>query len=132
MKRVLLGVFSLCIAVGCDKPSDGGKGEAKGASSAAASSQPTAAAPAVVFAGTYRAAWGDTVFTASGGAVNATYPGGTLACVPHESALDCTWKEGAQSGKAQLTRGASGVIEGSWGNGDSARDGGKWTFTPKK
>jgi hypothetical protein len=131
MKRLIFAVFALSIAAGCDKLGGSGKDEAKGAGSAA--SQPSAVAPpAVTFAGTYRAAWGDTVFTQSGSAVNATYPGGTLSCAAKESALDCSWKEGSASGKALLTRSADGTIEGTWGNGESVKDGGKWTFTPKK
>src|SRR5262245_46482633 len=126
MKRVLFAMIALSMAAGCDKPGSGGKDDVKGAGSAA--SQPSAAlAPAVTFSGTYRAAWGDTVFTQSGSAVNASYTGGALSCTAKESTLDCTWKEGAASGKALLTRSADGTIEGTWGNGESSKDGGKWS-----
>ena len=131
MKRVNLAVFALSIAAGCDKLGGSGKDETKGAGEA--KGQPSAVvAPAVTFSGTYRAAWGDTVFTQSGSAVNASYPGGTLSCSAKESTLDCSWKEGGASGKALLTRSADGAIEGTWGNGESVKDGGKWSFTPKK
>src|SRR5262245_31808761 len=131
MKRVMIAVLVLSIAAGCDKPGDHGKDPAAGAGSAAASSRPSAA-PAALFAGTYRAAWGDTVFTESGGSVNATYPGGSLACTAKESTPEGTWKGGRPTGKAPPTRNADGTIEGTWGNGESVKDGGKWSFSPKK
>ena len=89
-----------------------------------------AAAAAVSFAGTYKSAWGATVFTQQGNQVSATYPNGTMACVPNGSTLDCNWREAASSGKALLTKDASGGITGTWGTGTSATNGGPWVFTP--
>ena len=82
--------------------------------------------------GTYRAAWGDTVFVQKGSAVTATYPGGSLTCTAAGDVLDCGWKEGSASGKALLIRQPDGSIKGNWGNGASPTDGGQWTFSPKK
>jgi hypothetical protein len=130
MKRAMIAAVALCLAAGCDKPGEGGKDQAKAAGSVATSAAEPSAGQA--FAGTYRSTWGDTVFTAQGDKVNATYPGGSLACAVKEGALDCAWKEGSATGKAHLTRSSSGDIEGTWGNGESDKDGGKWTFAPKK
>ena len=88
-------------------------------------------APEIVFRGTYRAAWGDTVFTQAGKVVVASYPGGSLDCMANGDVLDCTWKEGVGGGKARLTRQASGTLQGTWGNAADDHDGGQWTFVPK-
>jgi hypothetical protein len=129
MRRAMIAAAALCLAAGCDNPGEGGKEQAKAPSAAPSA----AAAPAgQAFAGAYRSTWGETVFAAQGDKVDATYPGGSLACAVKEGALDCSWKEGNAAGKAHLTRSPSGDIEGTWGNGESDKDGGKWTFTPKK
>jgi hypothetical protein len=82
------------------------------------------------FAGTYKSNWGPTVFTQSGSTVSATYARGSMTCAASGNALDCTWREGAATGKARLTKDASGVIAGTWGNGLSATNGGPWNFSP--
>jgi hypothetical protein len=92
----------------------------------------TAAPAAITFNGTYRSTWGDTTFVQTGTAVAATYPGGTMACTAAGSTLDCTWKEGGAAGKALLAKQPDGRIAGTWGNGPSDKDGGQWTFAPKK
>lgn len=124
MKRALLATVVLTLAAGCKEPG----GEKPGPPAPA----PTAsAAPEIVFRGTYRAAWGDTVFTQAGKVVVASYPGGSLDCMASGDVLECTWKEGIGGGKARLTRQASGTLQGTWGNGADDHDGGQWTFVPK-
>lgn len=124
-----LGALLLTAAAAC------GNSDKSGGASSAASAAPSASVvekkdPGVT--GTYRAAWGDTVFTQTGSAVSATYPGGSLSCTAAGEVLDCTWKEGSAGGKALLQRQADGSIKGNWGNGASPTDGGQWTFSPKK
>jgi hypothetical protein len=124
-----LGAFVLVTLGGC---SGGDKaGGASGATSTATSAAPAPPKEPEV-AGTYRAAWGDTVFVQTGSAVTATYPGGSLQCTRAGDVLDCSWKEGSASGKALLQRQPDGSIKGNWGNGASPTDGGQWTFSPKK
>ncbi len=123
----LLSLFSLCsLAIGCKEPAGAGPGVA------ASTPAPIASAPAeTVFRGTYRAPWGDTVFTQAGKVVVARYPDGSLDCMATNATLDCSWKEGSGYGKARLTKQASGSIEGTWGNAADDHDGGKWIFVPK-
>lgn len=85
---------------------------------------------ATSFAGTYKSNWGPTVFTQAGSTVSATYARGTMTCTASGNALDCDWREGAAAGKARLTKDASGVIAGTWGNGVSPTNGGPWNFSP--
>ncbi|MEO7327508.1 MAG: hypothetical protein ABI193_02945 [Minicystis sp.] len=132
MNRAILALGALVFAAstGC-----GNSDKAGGVSSAVSAPAPSASAvekkdPGV--SGTYRAAWGDTVFTQVGNNVNATYPGGSFTCTAAGDVLDCTWKEGTGAGKALLQRQADGSIKGNWGNGPSPTDGGQWTFSPKK
>ena len=119
-------VSVLSLLVGCKEPGDN-----PGASGSSA--PPVASAPSseIIFRGTYRSTWGDTVFTQAGKVVVARYPDGTLDCMAAGSTLDCSWKEGSGSGKARLTKQANGSIEGTWGNAADDHDGGKWTFVPK-
>jgi hypothetical protein len=121
-----LGLVSFLSALaGCKDP-----GGSSGASASAPA--PIASAPAeIVFRGTYRSHWGDTVFSQAGKVVVARYPDGTLDCMAAGATLDCSWKEGSGSGKARLTKEASGAIVGTWGNAADDHDGGKWTFVPK-
>ncbi len=97
--------------------------------------KPVAAAPApaspaaVSFAGSYKSAWGATVFTQAGNVVTAAYPNGTMTCNAAGPVLDCAWREAAGAGKALLTKNADGTITGTWGKGASATDGGPWVFT---
>jgi hypothetical protein len=88
------------------------------------------AARATNFAGTYNSTWGKSVFTQTSSAVNVKYARGTMTCTAAGNALDCTWREGATSGKAKLVKETSGAIRGTWGNGASATDGGSWVFRP--
>ena len=129
MKRAILaiGLVSslLTILAGCK---DAGDPAAPGPSIPA----PSASAPVeIVFRGTYRSTWGDTVFTQAGKVVVARYPDGTLDCMAAGSTLDCSWKEGSGFGKARLTKQASGSIQGTWGNATDDHDGGQWTFIPR-
>ena len=126
MRAILALLFlPLALPAGCKDP--GGNPDA-----AASSAAPVASAPAeIVFRGTYRSTWGDTVFTQAGTVVVARYPDGTLDCMAAGSTLDCSWKEGSGFGKARLTKQANGSIQGSWGNAADDHDGGQWTFVPK-
>ncbi|MEJ7734952.1 MAG: hypothetical protein WKG00_37910 [Polyangiaceae bacterium] len=86
--------------------------------------------PSASFAGSYKSAWGQTVFNQTGNQVSATYPNGTIACVATGNVADCDWKEAKGVGKAKLVKEAGGAIKGTWGMGASATDGGAWNFTP--
>jgi hypothetical protein len=132
MNRATLALGALVFAASAGCGNSEKSGGASSAASAPAASASAAAKPDPGVTGTYRAAWGDTVFTQTGSAVSATYPGGSLSCNAAGEVLDCTWKEGSASGKALLQRQADGVIKGNWGNGTSPSDGGQWTFSPKK
>jgi hypothetical protein len=81
------------------------------------------------FAGVYRSTWGDVRIREEGGKVECTYPAGTMSCTPNNLDLDCDWKEGSTKGKAKLKKQSNGDIDGTWGNGMSATDGGRWLFT---
>lgn len=123
--RATLALILLSLIAGCKDP-----GENPGASGSVPA--PVASAPAeIVFRGTYRSTWGDTVFTQAGKVVVARYPDGTLDCMAADTTLDCSWKEGSGFGKARLTKQANGSIQGTWGNAADERDGGQWTFVPK-
>ena len=137
MKRAMIAAMALCLVAGCDKSVEGSskdKGQALGSASAGAQAAkpPEGPRPGQRFAGTYRSTWGDTVFTQDLEEVNATYPGGTLACKAKLTELHCTWKEGEASGHAHLTQQPDGKLEGTWGNGENYTGGGEWTFTPKR
>jgi hypothetical protein len=118
-------LLSLSLTAGCKESSEN-------PASAASAPAPVASAPAeIVFRGTYRSAWGDTVFTQAGKVVVVRYPDGTLDCMATGLVLDCSWKEGSGFGKAHLTKQANGTIQGTWGNAADDHDGGQWTFVPK-
>ena len=95
----------------------------------------TAATPPVPaadsFAGTYTSNWGSTTFRQSGTSVTATYPRGNMTCVASGDTLDCTWYEGAATGKARLFKMTNGDIKGTWGSGSSSTNGGPWLFKRK-
>jgi hypothetical protein len=104
----------------------GGGGGGKAAGPGATGTTP----PAISFAGSYKSAWGRTVFTQTGNQVSGTYPNGSISCVASGNVADCDWKEANSAGKAKLAKDAAGTIRGTWGNGASATDGGAWNFTP--
>lgn len=83
------------------------------------------------FAGDYISTYGTVSLTEAGGKVTGTYPGGTLDCTPNGAVIDCTWKDSSGSGKAKLTRQATGNLSGTWGYGISNSDGGTWLFRKK-
>ncbi len=90
----------------------------------------TAPAPTgVQFAGMYRSTWGDVAVRQNGSQVECKYPAGTMTCAASGPDLDCDWKEGSTKGKAKLKKQSNGDIDGTWGNGVSATDGGRWLFT---
>jgi hypothetical protein len=82
----------------------------------------------VQFAGIYRSTFGDVRLRQQPGSVEGTYPGGTLKCASAGPVLDCDWREGTATGKARLTREATGDLVGTWGNGLSNSSGGPWRF----
>jgi hypothetical protein len=113
------------------KHSTGSACECLGGGGKAAGPGATGTTPAAIsFAGSYKSAWGQTVFTQTGNQVSGTYPNGTISCVASGSVADCDWKEAKGVGKAKLAKDAGGAIRGTWGNGSSATDGGAWNFTP--
>lgn len=85
---------------------------------------------AIDFSGRYRSNWGTTTFTQTGDTVRAVYPRGTMTCKANGSVLNCTWYEGAAKGRARLVRKSDGTINGTWGKGSSATNGGAWSFAP--
>jgi hypothetical protein len=123
---------SCCHANGANGYSYAGSGSCSclgGKASAGSTSAPsTGGTPS--FAGTYRSNWGATVFTQTGSQVTAKYPRGSMTCAASGSALDCDWREGSMAGKAHLVKEPNGSIDGTWGNGSSATNGGPWVFNP--
>jgi hypothetical protein len=117
------GVGLVCaLASACDRsPEASGTGTATATPGNSVPSGPA-------FSGTYRSAWGTTVFSQEGSRVTATYPNGTVTCIASGASLACDWREAAASGKAKLAKMPNGDILGSWGNGASATDGGPWSF----
>jgi hypothetical protein len=85
----------------------------------------------VDFSGTYSSNWGTTTFAQTGTTVTATYPRGNMNGTVTGDTLNCTWFEGASTGKARLFKMPNGDVKGTWGNGASATNGGPWLFTRK-
>jgi hypothetical protein len=86
------------------------------------------------FRGTYTTNWGSARCTQVKRNVNCLYAGksGGLQCkVIGDDELDCDWDEPGLSGKAKLTRQEDGRLTGTWGNGESYKNGGPWIFKPK-
>lgn len=85
------------------------------------------------FKGTYVTNWGKANCTQVKRNVNCLYAGkgGSLDCkVVGEKDLECDWEEPGLSGKAKLTKKDDGKLSGTWGNGESAKNGGVWVFKP--
>ena len=82
------------------------------------------------FSGKYRSNWGTTTLTQTGDTVRGVYPRGTMTCSVSGNELNCTWYEGSSKGRAKLVRKSNGTLQGTWGKGSSATNGGTWTFTP--
>lgn len=124
MKRVICGVVIAFALLGCDKD----KGASGDSSAKAGAPAPApASGGAVKFAGVYKSNWGETVFRQEGSTVTASYPSGSMSCSASGANLDCDWKEGGLAGKAKLAKKGDN-IEGTWGKGSSATDGGQWRF----
>ncbi len=85
---------------------------------------------ALDFSGKYRSNWGTTTFTQTGSTVRAVYSRGTMTCNAAGNVLSCTWYEGSGRGAARLVRKPDGSMQGTWGNGSSASNGGAWSFVP--
>src|SRR5262249_10350472 len=80
------------------------------------------------FAGVYRSTYGDVRVRQEGNVVKGKYNSGKFTCAASGKDLDCSWDEGSTIGKAKLTKQANGDLDGTWGNGGSATDGGRWLF----
>ncbi len=83
------------------------------------------------FAGDYVSTYGTVSLTEGGGRVTGGYPGGKLDCTPSGAILNCDWRDSSGTGKARLTRQATGNLSGTWGNGASDSNGGTWLFRKK-
>lgn len=108
----------------------GGSSASHPVAAAPASALAPAGGPVADFAGNYKSNWGPTVFSQSGPRVVATYATGNMTCMAAGSTLDCNWHDGGAFGKATLTKDTTGAIKGTWGNRNSATDGGDWLFSP--
>jgi hypothetical protein len=84
-----------------------------------------------VFAGDYESTWGPAKLSQQNDIVRGVYERGELSCRARETLLDCTWREGQDAGRAAFEQDADGRIIGTWGRGESATDGGAWTFEPR-
>jgi len=85
------------------------------------------------FKGSYVTNWGKARCTQVKRNVNCLYAGksGSMDCkVIGERELDCEWDEPGASGKSRLEKKDDGRLVGSWGNGQSATNGGTWIFKP--
>jgi hypothetical protein len=74
--------------------------------------------------------WGAATILEAHGKVHVHYKLGTMDCtrLPGGRTLTCTWTEDSQSGAAVFDVESPRVLRGTWGNGPSATDGGKWVF----
>ncbi len=82
------------------------------------------------YVGSYRTTWGPVVLRDGGDELEGVYRRGQLRCVPEDKRLHCVWTQGQASGQATLRRRDDGVLEGSWGRGESDSDGGAWLWAP--
>ena len=73
--------------------------------------------------------WGAATIEDTGHGIHVAYTTGVLDCTHRDAqTLACTWVEGSASGAAVLVIESRRVLRGTWGNGASATDGGKWVF----
>ncbi len=79
--------------------------------------------------GRYDSTWGAATFEVEGSDLLVRYGRGSMRCRVGARSLDCAWQEGAATGRARFVRASDDRLEGSWGNGASADDGGAWIFT---
>ena len=67
----------------------------------------------------------------SGGVVAGAFgSSGVMTCNRSPESLECRWYENSDRGRAVFHRRPSGKLEGTWGSGESADDGGSWTLVP--
>ena len=79
--------------------------------------------------GAWMSNWGAATVEDTGHGVHAAYTSGVLDCTRRDArTLACTWVEGSSTGAAVLVIESPRVLRGTWGNGASATDGGKWLF----
>ena len=100
------------------------------APSAPASPAPAAAASATTsFTGTYSSTRGTVSCNQGGLFVQCQYPNGSLFCAANGPELACTWN-GSGQGRATFQRQSSGLLAGSYGDGFSSSDRGRWDLVP--
>ena len=98
---------------------------------AAPSAPAPAATPAATsFTGTYSSARGNVSCSQGGLFVQCQYPNGSLFCAANGPELACTWNGGGQ-GRATFQRQPSGVLTGTYGDGFSSSDRGRWDLVPQ-
>ena len=92
---------------------------------------------AVDITGTYSSNWDDVQLVQDGTRVRGSYVccgGGTIeGRIIEGRVIKFHWHEprGAGDGSGVWTITAAGRLEGTWGHGQSATDGGPWNLTPK-
>jgi len=131
--RALL-VLALATCSACrHKAAPSGTSSTDPSPSAAASATLPAGVHVEDFQGTYVTNWGKARCTQVARNVSCLYAGksGSMDCkVIGERELDCGWDEPGASGKSRLTKQEDGRLSGTWGNGQSANNGGTWVFKP--
>ena len=85
---------------------------------------------ATSFTGTYSSSRGNVSCNQGGRFVQCQYPNGSLFCAANGPELACTWNGGGQ-GRATFQRQASGVLTGTYGDGFSSSDRGRWDLVPQ-
>ncbi len=97
--------------------------------------EPVKEEPITDFRGKYVTSYGVASCTQVKRNVNCLYRGqaGSADCkVTEDDELDCTWEEdGEGSGLAHLKRKENGDLTGTWGFGESKKNGGQWYFKKK-
>lgn len=122
MKKWMIVLASLTmLSLGCNKGSSSDEPPSK-----------AVATPVTDYSGAYSSTWGPSTFAQVGTKVTGHYPNGSMTCDVVGDALKCTWRESSTFGLATLRKLPDGKISGTWGNNGSDRDGGQWTFIPKR
>ena len=93
---------------------------------------PVARSGRTPFDGAWDTNFGEAIVRASDvspGNVSVVYRDGTMQCEQKSAdMLRCVWTEGASHGQAELKIESPRVMRGTWGNDQSATDGGAWLF----
>jgi hypothetical protein len=90
----------------------------------------------VSITGDYTSNWDDVRLVQEGTRVHGTYVccgGGTIeGRIIEGRVIRYHWRSGGGEGEGTWTITPSGRLEGTWGSGTSADDGGDWTLDPKR